>query len=60
MELFPLTTSDLTVGRKPTAWRLTGVVKEKRDFSFRLKVNPRPVGMWKLKLLYEPTHPGGP
>lgn len=51
MELFPLTTSDLTVGRKPTAWRLTAVGREKEDFSFRLKVYLRPVGMWKLKLL---------
>lgn len=43
-----MTTSDLTVGRKPTAWNLTGVEKKKGDFSFRLKVYPRPVGMWKL------------
>lgn len=49
------------VGRERTAWNLTGVGEGKKkggDFSFRLRVYPRPVGMWKW--LWEPTHPGGP
>lgn len=33
LERFPLTTSDLAVGRKPTAWSLTGVWCRKREKS---------------------------